>query len=112
MKNKQILLASRPQGAVSESNFKLVESDIPQAGEGEFVVRNHYLSLDPYMRGRMDEAKSYAQSAAVGDVMVGTTVGEVIESKHAKFKAGDFVETRTGWQLYGKSNGGGDWPFR
>ena len=107
MKNKQILLASRPQGAVSESTFKLVESDIPQAGEGEFVVRNHYLSLDPYMRGRMDEAKSYAQSAAVGDVMVGTTVGEVIESKHAKFNAGDFVETRTGWQLYGKSNGGG-----
>ena len=107
MKNKQILLASRPQGAVSESDFKLVEADIPQAGDGEFVVRNHYLSLDPYMRGRMDEAKSYAQSAAVGDVMVGTTVGEVIESKHAKFKAGDFVETRTGWQLYGKSNGGG-----
>ena len=107
MKNKQILLASRPQGAVSESNFKLVETDIPQAGDGEFVVRNHYLSLDPYMRGRMDEAKSYAQSAAVGDVMVGTTVGEVIESKHAKFKVGDFVETRTGWQLYGKSNGGG-----
>ena len=107
MKNKQILLASRPQGAVSESDFKLVEADIPQAGDGEFVVRNHYLSLDPYMRGRMDEAKSYAQSAAVGDVMVGTTVGEVIESKHAKFKVGDFVETRTGWQLYGKSNGGG-----
>ena len=91
MKNKQILLASRPQGAVSESNFKLVEADIPQAGDGEFIVRNHYLSLDPYMRGRMDEAKSYAQSAAVGDVMVGTTVGEIIESKHTKFKAGDFV---------------------
>ena len=102
MKNKQILLASRPQGAVSASNFKLVETDIPQAGGGEFVVRNHFLSLDPYMRGRMDDSKSYAASAVVGEVMVGTAVGEVIESKHAKFKVGDFVETRTGWQQYGK----------
>ena len=107
MKNKQILLAARPLGAVSESNFSLVETGIPRAGDGEFVVRNHFLSLDPYMRGRMDEAKSYAASAAVGAVMVGTTVGEVIESKHPKFKAGDFVETRSGWQLYGISNGGG-----
>ena len=107
MKNKQILLASRPQGAVSTANFKLVESDIPKAGDGEFVVRNHYLSLDPYMRGRMDDSKSYAASAAVGAVMVGTAVGEVIESKHAKFKTGDFVETRSGWQQYGVSNGGG-----
>ena len=107
MKNKQILLASRPQGAVVAANFRLVESDIPQAVEGEFVVRNHFLSLDPYMRGRMDDSKSYAANAVVGEVMVGTTVGEVIESKHAKFKAGDFVETRSGWQLYGKSNGGG-----
>ena len=107
MTNLQILLASRPQGAVSEENFSLVEGDIPHADEGEFVVRNHYLSLDPYMRGRMEDSKSYAASAVVGAVMVGTTVGEVIESQHAKFKVGDFVETRTGWQHYGKSNGGG-----
>ena len=107
MKNKQVLLAARPRGAVSESNFSIVETEIPRAGDGEFVVRNHYLSLDPYMRGRMDESKSYAASAVVGEVMVGTAVGEVIESLHPKFKAGDFVETRSGWQLYGKSNGGG-----
>ncbi len=107
MKNIQVLLASRPRGAVEESNFRIVESDIPQAGDGEFVVRAHYLSLDPYMRGRMDDSKSYAAKAVLGDVMVGTVVGEVIESRHDKYQAGDFVETRTGWQLYGKSNGGG-----
>lgn len=107
MKNKQVLLASRPSGAVEEGHFRIIESDIPQAGEGEFVVRAHYLSLDPYMRGRMDNEKSYAAKAEVGGVMVGTAVGEVIESRHEKFKAGDFVETRTGWQEYGVSNGGG-----
>ena len=107
MKNKQILLAFRPKGAVEETHFRLVESDIPQAGDGEFVMRAHYLSLDPYMRGRMDDAKSYAAKAEVGAVMVGTAVGEVIESHHDKFKVGDFVETRTGWQEYGVSNGGG-----
>src|SRR5258706_12150601 len=107
VKNMQVLLASRPRGAVDESHFRIVESDVPKAGDGEFVIRAHYLSLDPYMRGRMDEAKSYAAKAAVGDVMVGTAVGEVIESRHEKYHAGDFVETRTGWQLFGLSNGGG-----
>ena len=107
MKNLQVLLAARPHGLVEESHFRIVESDIPRAGDGEFVVRAHYLSLDPYMRGRMDDSKSYAAKAVVGDVMVGTAVGEVIESRHDKYKAGDFVETRTGWQLYGTSNGGG-----
>ncbi len=107
MKNKQILLAARPQGVVEESHFRLVETDIPKAGEREFVVCAHYLSLDPYMRGRMDNEKSYAAKAEVGAVMVGTAVGEVIESNHEKFQVGDFVETRTGWQQYGVSNGGG-----
>ena len=107
MQNKQVLLAARPRGPVDESHFRIVESALPQAGDGEFVVRNHYLSLDPYMRGRMDDAKSYAKSAEVGAVMVGTAVGEVTESRHDKFKPGDFVETRTGWQLYGTSDGGG-----
>ena len=107
MKNMQVLLAARPSGLVEESHFRIVESDIPKAGDGEFVVRAHYLSLDPYMRGRMDDSKSYAAKAVVGDVMVGTAVGEVIESRHDKYLAGDFVETRTGWQLYGRSNGGG-----
>jgi hypothetical protein len=103
----QVLLAARPRGLVDASHFRIVESDIPKAGDGEFVVRAHYLSLDPYMRGRMDDSKSYAAKAVVGDVMVGTAVGEVIESRHDKYKAGDFVETRTGWQLYGRSDGGG-----
>ena len=107
MKNKQILLAARPTGAVEEKHFRMVESDLPKAGEGEFVVRVHYMSLDPYMRRRMDDAKSYAKKAELGEVMVGTAVGEVVESNHEKFKVGDFVETRTGWQLYGKSDGGG-----
>ncbi len=107
MMNKQILLAARPQGAVEEKHFRMAEADVPQAGDGEFVVRAHYMSLDPYMRGRMDDAKSYAKKAEVGEVMVGTAVGEVVASKHEKFKVGDFVETRTGWQLYGKSDGGG-----
>lgn len=107
MNNKQVLLASRPTGAVSESHFHIVETAIPRAGEGEFVMRAHYLSLDPYMRGRMDDAKSYAAKAEVGAVMVGTVVGEVTESRHEKFKAGDFVETRSGWQQYGVSNGSG-----
>jgi NADPH-dependent curcumin reductase CurA len=107
LKNKQVLLAARPHGVVEESHFKIVESDIPHAGENEFVVRAHYLSLDPYMRGRMDNEKSYAAKAEVGAVMVGTAVGEVIESRHEKYKVGDFVETRTGWQEYGISNGGG-----
>ena len=107
MKNMQVLLAARPSGRVEESHFRIVESDTPRAGDGEFVVRAHYLSLDPYMRGRMDDTRSYAAKAVVGEVMVGTAVGEVIESRHDKYRAGDFVETRTGWQLYGRSNGGG-----
>ncbi len=107
MKNKQVLLASRPTGAVEESHFRIVESDIPKAGDNEFVVRAHYLSLDPYMRGRMDDAKSYAAKAEVGEVMVGAAVGEVIESRNDKFKVGDFVQTRSGWQQYGVSDGSG-----
>lgn len=103
--NTQILLASRPEGWVSEADFKIVTTPIPSPKEGEFLVRNLYLSLDPYMRGRIGAAKSYARSVEIGEVMVGGTVGEVIESKHAKFKAGDHVVTALGWQQYGVSNG-------
>jgi len=105
--NRQILFASRPSGQVTEANFKLVESPIPTPGDGEFVVRNHWLSLDPYMRGRMDEAKSYAKPAEVGQVMVGGAVGEVIASKHPQFKQGDFVNGAFGWQEYARSDGSG-----
>ena len=87
MKNQQVLLAARPRGPVELEHFRFVEAPMPAAADGEFVVRAHYLSLDPYMRGRMDDAKSYARKAEVGEVMVGTAVGEVIESRHEKFKA-------------------------
>ncbi|MGC2520949.1 MAG: NADP-dependent oxidoreductase [Burkholderiales bacterium] len=105
--NRQVLLASRPKGPVTENNFRLVETPVPVAGDGQLLVKNHWLSLDPYMRGRMDEAKSYAKSAELGEVMVGGTVGEVIESRHPKFKTGDWVVGALGWQLYGVSDGTG-----
>jgi NADPH-dependent curcumin reductase CurA len=101
MKNRQVLLASRPQGWVSEANFRIVETPVPKPGPGEALVKNEWLSLDPYMRGRMNEAKSYAAPVAIGEVMVGQTVGEVIESQDAAFKPGDKVLTGLGWQLYG-----------
>jgi NADPH-dependent curcumin reductase CurA len=75
--NKQILLASRPTGWVEEANFKLVETPVPQIGDGQILVRNHFLSLDPYMRGRMSDVKSYAAPVKLGDVMIGGTAGEV-----------------------------------
>ena len=104
--NKQVLLASRPQGWVSEDNFRIVEAPVGEPGEGEVLVRNAWLSLDPYMRGRMSDAKSYAPSVQIGAVMTGQTVGEVLESRDARFKAGDTVLTSLGWQLYGVAKGG------
>jgi NADPH-dependent curcumin reductase CurA len=97
----QVLLASRPTGWVEESNFNIVETPIPKPGPGEVLVKNHWLSLDPYMRGRMNDVKSYSPPVKIGEVMVGGTVGEVLESNHPKFKSGDFVVGRVGWQLYG-----------
>src|SRR6267154_5630158 len=99
--NKQVLLASRPQGAVTEDNFRIVEVPIPAPGEGEVLIRNEWLSLDPYMRGRMNDVKSYVPPAQLDEVMVGQTVGEVVESKDAAFAPGDKVLTQLGWQLYG-----------
>ena len=103
--NKQILLASRPAGWVEEANFRLVETPVPQIADGQVLVRNHFLSLDPYMRGRMNDAKSYAAPVNLGDVMVGGTAGKVVESKNPKFKVGDKVVGYLGWQLYGVSDG-------
>ena len=99
--NRQVLLASRPSGAVSEANFRIVDAPLGALGDGEVLVRNHWLSLDPYMRGRMSDAKSYAPSVQLGKVMVGQTVGEVLESRDARFGPGDTVLTPLGWQLYG-----------
>jgi len=98
--NHQIHLASRPQGEPTAENFKLVEAAVPALTEGQVLVRNHYLSLDPYMRGRMNDAKSYAQPQPLGEVMLGGTVGEVVESLNANFKPGDKVVGMGGWQEY------------
>ncbi len=106
-KNIQVQLASRPTGPVEESNFKVVETDMPKPGGGEILVRNLWLSLDPYMRGRMNAVKSYSKYVDIGEVMVGGTVGEVIESNNPKFKPGDHVVGSLGWQLYANSNGDG-----
>ena len=103
MKNMQVLLASRPQGWASEENFRIVETDLPRPAEGEVLVRNLYLSLDPYMRMRMDAGKSYAPPVEVGEVMVGGVVGEVLESRDPRLSKGDMVTGRLGWQLYAVS---------
>jgi NADPH-dependent curcumin reductase CurA len=98
--NRQILLKSRPSGAPSAENFELVERPVAQPGEGEVLMRTLYLSLDPYMRGRMSDAKSYAAPAELGQPMVGGTVGEVVASKNPKFAVGDIVFGYGGWQDY------------
>jgi NADPH-dependent curcumin reductase CurA len=103
--NKQILLASRPTGWVEEANFKLAETPVPAIADGQVLVRNHWLSLDPYMRGRMNDTKSYAAPVNLGDVMIGGTAGEVVASKNPKFAVGDKVVGMLGWQLYGVSDG-------
>ncbi|HEX7055104.1 MAG TPA: NADP-dependent oxidoreductase [Burkholderiales bacterium] len=99
--NKQVVLASHPTGWVREENFRFQEAPIPRPGEGEVLVKNLWLSLDPYMRGRISTARSYVKGVSVGEVMVGQTVGEVLESRHPKLKPGDKVLTQLGWQLYG-----------
>jgi NADPH-dependent curcumin reductase CurA len=98
--NKRLVLASRPSGEPSAQNFRLEEVPLPALDDGEVLVRHHYLSLDPYMRGRMNEGKSYAQPQPLDAVMIGGTVGEVVESRHAGYKAGDQVVGMGGWQQY------------
>lgn len=98
--NQQIHLDNRPVGEAVASNFKLVTSDTPALQDGQVLVRHHYLSLDPYMRGRMNDAKSYATPQPLGQTMGGGTVGEVVESRHPKFDAGDKVVGMGGWQEY------------
>ncbi|MEY2685614.1 MAG: hypothetical protein RJA09_2759 [Pseudomonadota bacterium] len=101
--NRQILLDNRPVGDAVASNFKLVTTNTPALGElaeGQVLVRHHYLSLDPYMRGRMNDSKSYAAAQPLGEVMIGGTVGEVADSRHPKFTVGDKVVGMGGWQEY------------
>ncbi|AVH64213.1 NADP-dependent oxidoreductase [Nostoc sp. 'Peltigera membranacea cyanobiont' N6] len=103
--NKQILLKSYPTGEPKESDFALVETAIPELGESEILTRTIYLSLDPYMRGRMSDRASYTTPAALGKVMVGSTVSQVVKSNHPQFAEGDFVLGYDGWQAYGISQG-------
>ncbi len=98
--NRQITLAARPTGLPKESDFRLVESEIPTPGPGEVLIRTLYLSLDPYMRGRMNEGKSYAQPVQIGEVMVGGTVCRVEQSNDPNLAPGDIVVANTGWQDY------------
>jgi NADPH-dependent curcumin reductase CurA len=103
--NRQFVLESRPTGMPTEANFKLVETPIPALNEGEFLARALYLSVDPYMRGRISGMKSYAAPVEIGQVMVGGGVAEVVESKNAQFAPGDVVGIYMGWQEYAISKG-------
>jgi len=103
--NRRVVLASRPAGKPSTDNFRLEEVPRPQPAEGELLLRTRYLSLDPYMRGRMSDGPSYAPPVALGAVMVGGTVSEVVSSRNPKFSAGELVNGFSGWQEYAVSNG-------
>lgn len=105
--SKRIVLASRPHGRPSLENFRLETAPVAELGEGQVLLKLLYLSLDPYMRGRMSEAKSYAAPVAIGDVMEGGTVGEVIVSRHKDFAVGDKVVSHSGWQAYAVADGAG-----
>ena len=104
---QRIVLASRPQGAVTPDNFRLETVDVPELQDGQVLVRNHFLSLDPYMRGRMNDSKSYAEPQPLNEVMIGGTVGVVEASKNPSFAVGDSVVGMFGWQEVGISDGRG-----
>jgi NADPH-dependent curcumin reductase CurA len=105
--NRKFTLASRPAGMPKESDFKLVEAPVLAPNPGEVLVRSHYISVDPYMRGRMNDAKSYAAPVEIGGVMVGGACGEVVESNNQRFAPGDIVQGEFGWQEYAISIGQG-----
>jgi NADPH-dependent curcumin reductase len=105
--NRRIVLASRPKAAAATSNFRLEEVPVPTLQPGQFLVRNHWLSLDPYMRGRMNESRSYSEPQALDQVMLGGTAGEVVESRNTGFAVGSKVVGYLGWQEYAVSDGAG-----
>jgi NADPH-dependent curcumin reductase CurA len=107
MKNKQIKLVSRPAGMPTPDNFAIVDAEVPQPKDGEVLVRTRYLSVDPYMRGRMSDRKSYVPPFAVNEVLNGGAVGEVIESRSDALKSGDIVTGQLPWQLYSVARAGG-----
>ena len=103
--NRQITLASRPVGYPKESDFNLVEMPIPTPEDGEVLVKTIYLSVDPYMRGRINAAKSYAANVEIDEIMVGSVIAQVVESKHPNVEVGDIVNAGIGWQEYGTAAG-------
>jgi len=105
--NRQVLLASQPVGEPTSDNFRLVQTPVPEPGPGEFLARTIFLSIDPYMRGRMSDAKSYAEPVALDGLMTGGTVSEVVASNHREFAAGDIVFGYLGWQSHAVSDGTG-----
>src|SRR3954464_8890972 len=104
---KRVVLASRPVGEPKASDFRIEEAAVPALGEGQVLLRTIWLSLDPYMRGRMSDGPSYAQPVPVGGVMEGGTVSEVIASNNPAFSKGDIVLSRAGWQTHAISDGKG-----
>lgn len=98
--NRQWLLKERPNGAISESNFEYTENPIPQPGDGEVLVQNQYLSFDPTYRGQMEDRPNYVPPIQIGDVMRGSSAGQVVQSNHPDFKEGDLVNAEGGWQDY------------
>src|SRR3954465_14021063 len=103
--NRQIRLASRPAGMATTANFEAADAPMPSIPDGGVLRRTLFLSLDPYMRGRMSDAPSYAAPVAVGAPMCGHTVSEVVESRNDQFRPGDVVAGYDGWQQYAASNG-------
>jgi hypothetical protein len=107
MKSLQVRLAKRPTGEPTAENFDIGEVELPALGDGQLLVRIIWLSLDPYMRGRMDDSRSYAKPVGIGEVMQGGTVGQVVDSRNPKFAAGDFVLGMFGWQSHVVTDGTG-----
>src|SRR4029079_14505692 len=110
--NRRLVLASRPTAAPREDNFRLESAPVPELAPGQVLVRHHFLSLDPYMRGRMSDQKSYATPQAIGEVMIGGTVGEVVATRSAAFAAGDHVVGMGVWQEYSVATGDGSPALR
>src|SRR5262249_19798117 len=104
--NRRVTLAARPDGFPEESDFALDEVDVPGTGSGEVLVHASYVSVDPYQRGRMSKARSYAQPLEIGDVITSQSLGEVIESNDGRFSPGDLVVGQLGWQEYAVARAG------
>lgn len=107
LRNRRIVLAARPKGLPTSDDFRIEDAELPELGAGQVLLRILYLSLDPYMRGRMDDGESYAAPVAIDAVMEGGTVAEVVDSRHAGFSPGEIVLSHSGWQSYAISDGTG-----